>query len=55
MKPLAKVFASLFGDQPLDRESARRRNIHREWDRQRASAMSPSEREEIDAIFSRYL
>lgn len=55
MKPIANVFASLFGSQPLDHEAARRRQIHREWDRQRAQAMTPSEREEIDAIFSRNL
>ena len=55
MKPIAKVFASLFGSEPFDQETARSRQIHREWDRQRANAMSDSEREEIDAIFSRNL
>lgn len=55
MKPLATVFAALFGDRPLDPEAARRRQIHREWDRQRAAALTPSERQEIDAIFSRHL
>lgn len=55
MKALANVFASMFGSQPLDTESARSRQIHREWDRQRANAMSDAEREEIDAIFSRNL
>jgi hypothetical protein len=30
-------------------------NIRRTWDRERARAMSPSHRDEIDAIFSRYL
>lgn len=29
--------------------------IHREWDRQRSRAMSPSELSEIDAIFGRNL
>lgn len=29
--------------------------IRRTWDRERARAMSPSHRDEIDAIFSRYL
>ena len=55
MKALANVFASMFGSQPLDPEAARRRQIRLEWDRQRANAMSESEREEIDAIFSRNL
>jgi hypothetical protein len=55
MKPMAKVFASLFSSEPLDPETARRRQIHREWDRQRAAALTPAEREEIDAIFSRNL
>ncbi len=52
---LAKVFTSLFGAEPLDQETARRRSIHREWDRQRAQASTSAEREEIDAIFSRNL
>lgn len=30
-------------------------SIRRTWDRERARAMSPSHRDEIDAIFSRYL
>jgi hypothetical protein len=55
VKPFAKVFASLFGAEPFDQETARNRQIHREWDRQRAQALSPAEREEIDAIFSRNL
>jgi hypothetical protein len=55
MKPFTKVFASLFSHASLDPEAARRRQIHEEWDRQRANALSPSEREEIDAIFARNL
>jgi len=55
MKPLAKVFTTMFGSEHLDSESARSRQIHREWDRQRSRAVSPSERAEIDAIFSRAL
>ena len=55
MRPFAKVFAAMFGAESFDQETARRRQIHREWDRQRAQAMSPAEREEIDAIFSRNL
>ena len=30
-------------------------SIRRTWDRERSRAMSPSHRDEIDAIFSRYL
>lgn len=55
MKPLAKVFSSLFGAEALDQESARVRQVRREWDRMRAQALTPAEREEIDAIFSRNL
>lgn len=55
MKQLAQVFTSIFGAEHHDQESARTRQIHREWDRQRAQASSPAEREEIDAIFSRNL
>lgn len=51
MKALANLFANLFGTtEALDGERAA---IYREWDRQRAQATSPSERSEIDAIFSR--
>ena len=55
MRPFAKVFAAMFGPESFDKETPRSRQIHRDWDRQRASAMSPAEREEIDAIFSRNL
>ena len=55
MKPFAKVFGSILGRQTLNNESASRRQIYREWDRQRSRAMSPSDRAEIDAIFSRHL
>ncbi len=55
MKPLAKVLSSIFAVEPLDQDAARARQIHREWDRQRSQAMTPAEREEIDAIFSRNL
>ncbi|CAB4857554.1 MAG: hypothetical protein F2793_00190 [Actinobacteria bacterium] len=55
MKPFAKVFASMFDRQPLDNSVAARRAIHREWDRQRANALTPADRAEIDAIFSRSL
>ncbi len=54
MKPFARI-ASIFGRSPLDNESAARQQIYRDWDRQRSLANSPSERSEIDAIFSRHL
>ncbi|MDI1290871.1 MAG: hypothetical protein PSX37_13100 [bacterium] len=55
MKPFTKVFGSMRSRRPLDTESPTRRQIYREWDRQRSLAMSPSDRAEIDAIFSRHL
>ena len=55
MKPFAKVFASMFDRKPHDENKAARRAFHREWDRQRAIALTPSHRAEIDAIFSRSL
>ncbi len=55
MKPFAKVFANLFDRDHVEADTAYRRRIQREWDRQRARAMTPREREEIDAIFSRAL
>jgi len=29
-------------------------SLHQMWDRERARAMTPAERDEIDAIFARY-
>jgi hypothetical protein len=37
------------------RAKSRYRSLREEWDFQRSRAMSPSHRDEIDAIFSRYL
>lgn len=54
MKSLATVFSTVF-DRTVDGEAASRRSISREWDRQRARALSPSDLAEIDAIFSRAL
>ena len=54
MKPFS-MFTTKLGRTPRDEEASVRRQIHREWDRQRAQALSPSERAEIDAIFSRHL
>lgn len=48
MKTLKRAFANIFTSPTKASEG-----IYREWDRQRARAMSPSELSEIDAIFSR--
>ena len=53
MKPFTKV-KSLF-DRSGNRAASTHRRIHREWDRQRAMALSPSDLAEIDAIFARHL
>jgi len=53
MTPFTKV-KSLF-DRSGHRTSSTHRRIYREWDRQRAMAMSPSDLAEIDAIFARHL
>jgi hypothetical protein len=53
MQTFAKVFANLF-TRPTP-EEMRRRSVIREWDRQRARAISQSDLAEIDAIFSRHL
>ena len=55
MQPIASLFAHLFDREPLDPSAARRRAIHREWDRQRRQALSPADRAEFDAIFARNL
>lgn len=53
MKRISQVFGSILGRSALDNDSAVRQQIYREWDRQRAMALSPSDLAEIDAIFSR--
>jgi hypothetical protein len=50
VKALGTIFNSVFS---ADRAVSRTTQIRREWDKQRARAMSPSELAEIDAIFSR--
>ena len=49
------VFSTMFRQSTKDGDRTRTRDIHREWDRQRARAISPAERDEIDAIFARHL
>ena len=53
MKQLGSIFSSLFGR--MDSEAATRKEIYREWDRQRRKATGPTDLAEIDAIFSRAL
>ena len=55
MKQFAKIFAHMFDPNPTDSQVARNRQIHREWDRQRSKALTPTELAEIDAIFARNL
>lgn len=51
MKALSRLFANLF----TSPATSSIEKMHREWDRQRAKAMSPSELSEIDAIFARHI
>jgi len=55
MKQLGTIFSSVFGSGRLDPEAARRKDIYREWDKQRRNASGASDLAEIDAIFSRAL
>lgn len=50
-----KAFARLFARIVPDFATSETEKIHREWDRQRSRAMSPSELSEIDAIFARHV
>jgi hypothetical protein len=52
MKPFSSM-KSLFSRSGAAATTHRR--IYREWDRQRAMALSPSDLAEIDAIFARHL
>ena len=47
MQGLGQVLSNIFG-------GTRARNFQQEWDYQRSMAMSPSHRDEIDAIFRRH-
>lgn len=50
MKAIGRLFSNIFSIAKSDTM-----NIYREWDKQRARAMSPNELAEIDAIFSRHV
>jgi hypothetical protein len=47
MQSFGRVLSNIFGGN-------RSRNFQQEWDYQRSMAMSPSHRDEIDAIFRRH-
>lgn len=51
MKAFTRLFANVF-DKNATSDVQR---VYREWDRQRAKAISPNDLAEIDAIFSRHL
>lgn len=51
MKAIARLFARIVPDFVTNETE----KIHREWDKQRSRAMSPSELSEIDAIFARHV
>lgn len=53
MRPFSRIFGQMFASDALDPEARRRLEIDRQWQQLRDAATSPSEREEIDAIFSR--
>lgn len=55
MKQFASVFASVFARPAVDPTSAAREQIRRDWSKQRERALTPADRAEIDAMFSRYL
>lgn len=47
---MLKMFDRLLG---VSKEERKRRSFYQEWDYRLSKAMSPSERNEIDAIFRR--
>ena len=54
MKQLGSIFNKIFSF-GANTVSNARMDTYREWDLQRSKALSPSDRDEIDAIFSRAL
>jgi hypothetical protein len=51
MKAFTRLFANLF----TNTATSGTEKVYREWDRQRARAISPNDLSEIDAIFARHL
>src|SRR6056297_1665107 len=55
MKKFSNFVHTLLPSRSIDPELAARKEIYREWDRERRRAVSASDLAEIDAIFSRAL
>ena len=55
MKHLGSIVHSLLGGMRRDEATTQRKQIYRDWDRERRNALTPSDLAEIDAIFSRAL
>ena len=55
MKHLGSIVHSLRGGMRRDEATTQRKQIYRDWDRERRTALTPSDLAEIDAIFSRAL
>ena len=55
MKKFNAFVNSLLPSRKIDPEIAARKELYREWDRERRRAVSPGDLAEIDAIFSRAL
>lgn len=55
MNRISKAVGSMLRGRHIDIDNSEQAQICREWDRQRARAMTPSDLSEIDAIFSRNL
>ena len=55
MKHLGSIVHSLLGGLRQDESTTQRKQIYRDWDRERRNALPPSDLAEIDAIFSRAL
>ena len=55
MTHLGPIVHSLLGGMRQDQATTQRKQIYRDWDRERRNALTPSDLAEIDAIFSRAL
>ena len=55
MKHLGSIVHSLLGGLRQDEATTQRKQIYRDWDRERRNALTPSDLAELDAIFSRAL
>ena len=55
MKRPGSIVQTLLGGIRPDEATTQRKQIYRDWDRERRNALTPSDLAEIDAIFSRAL